>query len=303
MKNVLLLVNPHSRQGHAKLDEIRSALLNAGFQIVNEPESSSSFAEAIYAHAAEADLALVAGGDGSVNAALPGLLDRNLPLLFLPMGTANNLARTLNLPADIPSSIRMIREGRLRKIDIGLANDIPFVNLIGLGLSTQVNRLVRPQLKKWIGSLAFIATALKVVLRMTPFRAVIVCDGQTHLATTWQITVCNGRNYGAGLTIDEEASLNDKTLHGLSTELEKWWHIFFIWRSFLLGRLKTISDVRCFQGSEITISTRRPMHVDVDGDVKTKTPIKISVLPKALAIFMPAIEAREQKPAASEAQL
>lgn len=287
MKNCLLLVNPRSRQGHAQLEEIRRELAATGFHVVNDPEKDHGFGESLRRHGHEADFALVAGGDGSVNAALPGLLEHKLPLLFLPMGTANNLARTLALPNDIPGVVRLVRDGKLRCIDLGIANEVPFVNLIGLGLSTQVNRLVRPELKRWIGPLAFMATALKVVLRMTPFRAVIVCDGQTHLAKTWQITVCNGRNYGTGLTIDEDATLMDGTLHGISTEIAKWWHAFFLWRAFFFGRLKSVEDVRCFKGHEISITTRRPMHADVDGDIKIKTPISIRVLPRAIPVFVP----------------
>lgn len=273
MKKVFLLVNPKSRQGQLKSDEIVQILKDNEIEITDKPE--------------DADFALVAGGDGSVSAALPDLLRFKLPLLLVPAGTANNLARTLNLPTDLSEILALVRTGRLQKVDLGQANNIPFINLIGLGLSTQVNRLVQPGLKRWLGSWAFFPTALKVALRMTPFRAHIVCDDQVHRCTTWQITVCNGKNYGAGLTIDDSATLTDQLLHGLSTEVQKWWHVIFMASSFLSGRFRRDHAVRRFQGQKIRIETRRPMHVDIDGDIKTSTPLDISLLPKALTVFVP----------------
>jgi diacylglycerol kinase (ATP) len=273
MKKVVLIVNPRARNACGRLEELVAKVQARGWTVV--------------ADAQEADLALIAGGDGSVNSALPLLLKHNLPLLLVPCGTANNLARTLSIPGDTDAALNLVEGGQSQWIDLGVANDIPFVNLVGLGLSTQVNRMVRQNLKRWLGVFAFILTALKVVLRTTPFRAVIRCDGHTHLAYTWQITICNGKNYGAGLVIDECATLNDGTLHGLSTEVQKWWHVFFMIPAFRKGHFLKHHPVRSFHGHEVEIQTRRPMRVDVDGDIKTHTPLKIRVIPRALQIYAP----------------
>jgi diacylglycerol kinase family enzyme len=89
------------------------------------------------------------------------------------------------------------------------------------------------------------------------------------------------------LTIHEEATLRDEKLHGLSTELKKWHHLFALIPSLILGRYRQEQDVTPFEGKKVRLETRRPMHVDIDGDIRTQTPVEISVLPKALPIFVP----------------
>lgn len=292
MKKALVLVNPKSRTGRDKIEEIRGLLREAGIEALNELGEKCDFNTTIDRHMQDTDLIVIGGGDGSVNSALKGLLRARKPMLLLPVGTANNLARTLEIPNDLKQAIALASDGRIEWIDVGLANDVPFVNSLGLGLSTQINRFVRGTMKRWLGVWAFIPTALKVALRMSPFRAVVVCDGSTQLITTWQITVCNGRNFGIGLTVDEDASLTDQILHGLSIEVGKWWHVLLLWRDFLTGRFRSGARIRRFKAGHIRIQTRRPMRIDVDGDIKTQTPVEISVLERALPVFVPSPEAR-----------
>lgn len=289
MKKILLFVNPHARQGQACVDAVKAWLTERGHEILNSSfdPKKDDMGELIRRHRGDDVVAVIGGGDGSINHALPALMETRTPALLLPLGTANNLARTLELPTDFLEALALLESGRLVEVDVGIANDIPFVNVIGLGLSTQVNRLTRSEHKRWFGVFAFMLTALKVALRMTPFRARVTADGKTHVAATWQITICNGRNYGSGLTIHERATLEDGLLHGLSTEIAKWWHVFPLIPSLLRGRYRRDQDVTLFHGREIAVETRRPLHVDVDGDIKTRTPVRVSVKRAALRIHAP----------------
>lgn len=289
MKNILLFVNPKSRQGEQYIQEIEKWLYEHGFHIIPHQfdPKKEKMKNVISRYAAQDPIVLVGGGDGSINEALPGLIDCQLPLLVIPLGTANNLARTLGIPSNFSEALQIVLQNNIRTVDVGLANKIPFINVIGLGLSTQVNRFVRSETKRWLGVFAFILTALKVALRMTPFRIRVEYDGQTHHAFTWQVTICNGRNYGSGLTIHEDASLQDQTLHGLSTEVKKWWHAFVLVPALLSGKYKSQDKVTIFEGKTMRLQTHHPMHVDIDGDIKTSTPLEVSVLPRALRVFVP----------------
>ena len=289
MKKILVFVNPHARQGAGFGEEIKEWLRTEGFDVLDSSFESKKegICDVILRYRADAPIVLLGGGDGTVNEALPGVLEVGNPVLLISLGTANNLARTLQIPGDYKVALELIKSGRLTEIDIGLVNKIPFVNVIGLGLSTQVNRLVRKESKKWFGVFAFIMMALKVALRMTPFHVKIETDGKIHKAYSWQVTICNGRNYGSGLTIHEEATLRDQKLHGLSTEVRRWWHTYWLIPALLTGRFKAQDDVTVLEGSQMTVKTRFSMHVDIDGDIKTRTPLSISVLPKAMRIYIP----------------
>jgi YegS/Rv2252/BmrU family lipid kinase len=289
MKKVLLFVNPNSRQGESFAEEIKTWLNDNGFELLNPTfdHKHEKISDVIIRHAKEQPLVLVGGGDGSINEALPGLLETKLPLVVIPLGTANNFARSLSLPTDPKEALKLLTEGQELKVDVGVANDIPFMNVIGVGLSTQVNRHVQKGLKKYLGVLAFVLTALKVVRGMTPFRVEVEYDNQVHRAYSWQISICNGRNYGNGLVIHEEASLQDGLLHGLSTEVKRWWQAFTLVPALLTGRYRPEHDVTILSGKTMTLKTKRPTHVDIDGDIKTKTPVSIHVLEKSLSVLVP----------------
>lgn len=288
MKKILVFVNPNARQGAASAEKVAEWAKSRGYQVLNGDQPGGGDCEKeIRRHGGAVDAVVIGGGDGTVNAALPALLETRAPLVLLPLGTANNLARTLEIPSAPDAAFALIEEGRLGEIDVGIANGIPFLNVIGLGLSTQVNRLTRSGTKRWFGVLAFIAMALKVALRMRPFRIRVECDGSVHHGRTWQVSVCNGRNYGSGLTIHEQATLRDQKLHGLSTEVAHWWHVFHLVPALLRGRFSPEQDVFCFSGRGIRIETSHHMRVDVDGDIKTVTPLEVSVRPRALRIYLP----------------
>lgn len=282
-----MFVNPKSRQGASFVSEIQDWLKEEGFDVLNPVASDKKICEVIKDHADQKPVVLVGGGDGSINEALPALMEFDLPLVVIPLGTANNLARTLNIPTDPKEALALLKSGVEDRIDVGLANHIPFVNVVGAGLSTRINREVNPKLKKYLGVFAFVVTAFKIATRMAPFKIEVMCDDRKHRAYTWQITICNGRNYGNGLTIHEEANLKDGTLHGLSTEVEKWWHAFTLIPALLSGRFRGEKNVTTLSGKTMILKTRRPMKVDIDGDIKTKTPVELSVKEKALRVFIP----------------
>lgn len=289
---VLLLINPASRSASQLRDEIVNTLTSDGHVIINQDfhEEIPDPNELIYCYKDSAEAIVVAGGDGSVNIVLPALKETRIPLLVIPCGTANNLARHYDLSNNVKENIGLLNKGRTIEIDLGEVNKIPFVNVAGLGLSTEVNRKVSKRLKQHFGVFAFVFTAIQLSTKMNPFRAIITTDKKIALPTkSWQISVCNGKHYGAGMTIKHNASLHDGKLHLLSTEVKKWWKAATLVRSFFSGHYNKDQDITLLSARELTIVTRRKFHIDVDGDIKTTTPATFRVLPKAVKLFVPEI--------------
>ncbi len=287
---VFLVINPHSRMGKSVRDEIISTLKEKG-AVVILPEAHEEEMDAndlILKHAEKTDLICVAGGDGSVNHILPSLLRIHKPVMVIPCGTANNLARTYSIPLKPSEAVLAGLQGECRLIDVGMINDIPFLNVAGLGLSTEVNLHVNKNLKRFFGASAFVMTALSMVFRMKPFRAVVTVDGGRPIFTrSWQISICNGRHYGSGLTVKDDATLEDCKIHLLSTEVARWWHSLKLIHCFFKGTFSKEDQVMLIDGKSITIETRRRFWVDVDGDIKTATPVTVSVLPRTLKLLVP----------------
>jgi diacylglycerol kinase (ATP) len=289
-RSVLLIINPRARNGESAFLAMKKELELGGYHIIEcrADERSSDPNILIHKYQQQISFVMIGGGDGSVNLALPSLLATQIPLIVYPLGTANNLARSFNLPTDPKQIVAMLEHAGTVQVDIGLVNEIPFVNVAGLGLSTMVNQTVTPVLKKKLGVLAFILTALKVAPRMNPFRATITQGNSMIINShTWQITVCNGKYYGAGMAIKHDASLFDEKLHCLSTEVSEWWQAFTLIPAFISGRYKKKHDVTILSDREFKIETRRRFAIDVDGDIKTSTPAVFKIAPKALNLLVP----------------
>ncbi|XQQ05805.1 MAG: diacylglycerol kinase family protein [Leptolyngbya sp. IPPAS B-1204] len=112
-QRALFLVNRRARKGQAKLAEAIGLLKQAGFELIEELiEPGRSLTEVMQQHRQQVDLVIVGGGDGTLNAAIAGLVDTQLPLGILPLGTANDLARTLNIPTDLAAACQIIANGK-----------------------------------------------------------------------------------------------------------------------------------------------------------------------------------------------
>ncbi len=291
MKQILFLLNPKARSGTVVkiAAQVQAAFQPLGYEVLHLPveKQSQDFNSLILEYRNQIECVLIGGGDGSVNEALPALIETQLPLLLLPLGTANNLARTFQLPTDLYECAQLLQTGKCISIDLGSVNGIYFVNVAGIGFSAKINQAVHGGLKKYLGVFAFILTALQVAFRVRPFRAVIICDNQKVKSLSWQISVCNGRHYGSGLTIQEKATLQDGVFHCLSLELKSIWHGFGLISALRSGKYQQKRSVTLFVGKQIFIETDRPKEIDVDGDIRTETPAQFLVHPGLLKILVP----------------
>lgn len=287
----LLLVNPNSRRGYDAGKQAIEQLQQLGFEIIEASgENPKQFPDLIRQYRDRIDLVIVGGGDGSVNAAVDGLLDTNLPVGILPLGTANNLARTLGIPQSLPEACKIIADGRVQRIDLGWVNGQYFFNIASLGLSAEVNRRVSKKLKRRWGVLAYIATAVQVVWTARPFWVDIHWDNQSIEVKTLQITVANGKYYGSGLAIADDATIDDQRLDLQSLEIRHWWEMLPLILPALRGKSVTGKGVRIIEGKDIQLFTRRPYAINTDGEKTTATPARFRVIPKALSIFIPELE-------------
>lgn len=287
-QRALLLVNPHARRGEATRQQVIRQLQQLGFELIEESgEDPRRFPELIRRYCPEIDLVIVGGGDGSANAAVPGLLDTNLPLGILPLGTANNLARTLKIPPSLPEACHIIAEGRVRRIDLGWVNGHYFFNIASLGLSAEINRRVSRRLKRHWGVLAYIVTGLQVIWQIRPFDVEILWNDQSIQVKTIQITVGNGPYYGSGLLIADDATIDDQRLDLHSLEIQHWWEILPLIPTAMRGKSITGKGVRILEAREFQLYTQTPQPINTDGERTTQTPAQFRVLPKVLSVFMP----------------
>lgn len=302
----LFLVNRRSRSGASDIEAARQYLLDAGIALV-EPESDSArgIAQAIRRHRAEVDLVIIGGGDGSMHAAAPALVETGLPLALLPLGTANDLARTLSIPADPVAAAAVIVDGVRHRIDLGRVNGHYFFNVAHIGFGVQITRALSPESKRRWGALAYVAALARTLRSVRAFRADIVCDGVHRRIRTIQLAIGNGRHFGGGTTVAAPARIDDGCFFTCSVQPLSWREMV----SALLrlpalraGKFETHDPVEVMRGRHIEVHTQTPMAISADGEIVARTPARFDLEPAALEVLVPPAYFEDRKEICHAAQ-
>lgn len=148
-KKALLLINRYSRKGEKFLPQAVEYFYSHDFELIIKPlKHPRELGLVVQEYHKQVDCVIVGGGDGTLNGVVDSLVETKLPLGILPLGTANDLARTLNIPFSIKQACEVITRGNLKAIDLGWVNGKHFFNVASIGLSVEITRQLSRGLKR-----------------------------------------------------------------------------------------------------------------------------------------------------------
>ncbi|OWW19311.1 lipid kinase [Noviherbaspirillum denitrificans] len=298
-RRALLIVNRKSRNGSSDVRTVAGYLERSGMDVLPWAlDRPDQVPEMIRRHAADVDLVVVGGGDGTLNAAAPALIETRLPLGVLPMGTANDLARTLQIPFDLEQASGVIGGGLLHNIDLGRVNGRYFFNAAHVGLGVHAQEHLSPDVKRRWGVFGYARSLFKALSSFRPFHADIVCDGRRKRVRSIQVSVGNGRHYGGGMTIADEASIDDRLFFLYSIEPRSVWELAKLAPAVRAGRFEDSHPVDIERGRSIRIVTSRTMAVSADGELVSRTPAEFDMIAGAVRVHVPPayLEDRKEEP-------
>lgn len=283
-----LLINTDSRRSKEALPAILAACEHEGIELskIVEVKKGVDLGRTIGAIKRRSPkLLIVGGGDGTISDAIDHIVDSDIALGLIPLGTTNNFARSLQLPLDPAEAVKVIAHRSARPVDLGSVHNDYFANVVGVGLSAVVARNVTNRSKKIFGRFAYAVTGIRELLRHKPF-VVTIGDKDNELFMkfeTHQVIIANGR-FHAGRAIAKDASLNSREL--VIFKLGDRSKLSFIWHTidFYVGRRKSISHASYVIGRDIVLHTSIPQSAELDGEVKYKTPLPIRVKADAVKI-------------------
>ena len=242
------------------------------------------------------DTAIAAGGDGTVNEAINGLVGTDTALGVLPVGTGNLWARQMGIPTNpLTSPLRLIEatsallRSTPRSIDLGQVNDRHFLCWAGIGLDAQVTSELEPRDRhtKRLGVLPYALATVLVARDFQGVRTRVFLDGAVVRGRSLLVLVSNIQQYAAYFNIAQEARLDDGLLD------------VFIFKGFglryVVRHIVRIASNRHLQNPQVVHRQAREVRViadqetpvQVDGDPAGMTPVSITVVPRALRVLVP----------------
>ena len=296
----MLIYNPAAGQRgtERELQEAMRYLEGRGWQIAWRQTRGTGDATT-YAREAAAtgyDVAIAAGGDGTIGQVVNGIAGTDTSLGVIPLGTGNVWAREVGLPISTPlyqdsvqDAAKVLAEGQTRLVDVGKVNGTYFLMWVGVGFDAEVTAEVdgRPEVKRWLGQLFFIVTALTMALNLKGTRAAITLDGEKLNQRVLLIVISNIQLYGGIMRIAPLASLNDGLLDICVFQGYSGLVAYFYFASIMLGLHTRNPEITYHQGRRVTLETSRPLPVHADGDIIGKTPVEIEVVPACLRVIVP----------------
>lgn len=296
-----LVVNSGSRTGAEAFDTARTRLSELGVRLSDcYPVSDATRLPEVVDDliAGGCDLLVLGGGDGTMSAVVDRLAHSGVTLGVLPLGTANDFARTLQIPTEVGAACDAIAHGKVVDIDLGVVGGTNpltgnhFVNVASVGLSVGVTRALSPALKKRLGPLAYPVATLRAYRAHQPFTAWLEFPDGDHttlpLEDLMQVAVGNGRHYGGGNVMSPHAGIDDHSLDVYAIHASRLRDHVSIARLLRDGSFVEHHDVEHLTTRRVLLRTEPEQQINIDGEVVAATPQEISVDRNALDVLVPA---------------
>ena len=302
--NALLIHNPNAGSG----GNARRRLIDEARQFLSENGILAELAETTGpGHATEIaekatrdgrELVIACGGDGTLNEVVNGLAaaqnGHRVPLALLPGGTANVLAKELNLPWDIPGAAKHLLNADVREIALGLAKPLEqpekaryFLSLSGCGPDGMIVYSVDLGLKARVGILAYWWQGVREVLRYT-FPRFRVRAGDRQMEATL-VVVGRTKNYGGPFKITDQADLFEDQFEVMALTTQSGLKYLSYLPTLWMGNLRKEEDVHFWKADTLVCEPldANPVYAQVDGEPLARLPVEFSIAPKALKLLVP----------------
>jgi methylglyoxal synthase len=292
-----LIYNPVAGQGNAEQDLtlIRQLLQPHVSLHISETTPETDPKDLVQrAIAANADIIIASGGDGTVSAVAGSLIGTNIPLGIIPRGTANAFAVALGIPRllTIRNACQIILAGNTRPVDAARCNGIPMILLAGVGYEAETVERASRELKDQWGVMAYLMAGWQTLDEQGQFEADIEAEGETHHIQAVAITVANAAPptsvlaQGGGQVIYDDGLL-DVTVATSENKLQAVSTMLSILGAALVRSEAQHQNVVHGRTKKIKITTNPPQKVVVDGEVIGTTPIEVECIPDGLTVFAP----------------
>ena len=290
MKKIWFIVNPFSgiyrkqRLPQRLRRMIDTTKFDYTIQLTEGPAHATEIAREAVAKGI--DIVVAVGGDGSVNEVAAGLVDTDVALGILPLGSGNGYAMHLGLGRGLPKAIKALHHGKVIKVDTAKMNERCFVNLSGIGFDGAIAHALKSN--KLRGFWAYFSNAVKQSLSYKAQLYEIQINGKRLERECFIIEVANAPMFGYGFELASSAILDDGYLDvSIINKRPKWRYIValprVLFRSF--QKAPFVENYRCRE-LKVHLPQSTPMHIDGEGFFQ-QGDLHFSIHPSSLNVIVP----------------
>jgi YegS/Rv2252/BmrU family lipid kinase len=295
LNSAVFLVNPASANGATgrRWPELQARAAELGLRgdtLVSE--RPGQLTELARAAAADHELLVVVGGDGTLNEVVNGVAGLGIELAVLPSGTGQDFGRTHGIPRRFDDAVRAALTGDAKQVDLGCVtlgdgSARVFANVGSVGMSGAVARRANSMTKALGGRVTFYYALVREFATWQNTEVTVTFDGGERRGRMHDVVVANGRWHAGGMQLAPDAraddGLFDVILVGDVTKLD------FVTTSPKLysGRYVTHPRVEVLRTSTLSVEAEAPLPVELDGEPAGALPARFEVLPSALSVRVP----------------
>ena len=316
LQNALLIHNPNAGNGgngrRRLLDEARRIFAKGGIDAELAETTGPGHATEIARRASDEgrQLVIACGGDGTLNEVVNGLAAQQnghrVPLALLPGGTANILAKELDLPWDIPRAAQKLVRGEVKDIALGLATPVEqpekkkyFLSVAGAGPDGMIVYSIDLDLKARVGILAYWWQGAREVLRYKFQHFRVVADG--HKIDASLVIVGRTKNYGGPFKITTDADLYENKFEVMALETQSGLRYLSYLPTLWMGKLRGTEGVHFHKAETVVCEPldKNPVYAQIDGEPLARLPVEFKIVPRALKLLVPENGIMQKRPVAA----
>jgi YegS/Rv2252/BmrU family lipid kinase len=292
-RSAVVIINPLSGHGRhqAQIDAhtaLAHEILTAhGFSVTIRPTTAAGDARAFAQEAVAADCELVVawGGDGTINETASALIHTDVPMGIVPAGSGNGLASDLLVPFDPRTALHLAATGRTMAIDAGTVDDCLFFNIAGVGIDAVIAARFNTRGLQQRGLAAYLQLSAAELLRYRCQTYEIAIEQERVEQRALLVAFANGRQYGNRLLIAPGARLDDGLLEVVVVEQLSLTAIAWRLPALFRGTLRTGRGVSMRAAREVRIRTSGPIPYHVDGEPRLGgEQLHVRAIPAALLV-------------------
>ena len=241
----------------------------------------------------EYDILIAAGGYGTVNEVVTGLMraEIDMPIAIYNSGTVNDFATINRLPSAPQDFARMLEDPELVRVDCGKAGESYFMNVLAAGSFADVIYNVQPDLKTAFGPVAYWISAMKDIPSLNSSEHIIIHNGDETIETdAVMFFVSNTSSVGGFRNLMSQADVTDGLLDVMLLKKIEKNEIMPLFGKILVGDHINSDKVIYFQATDFSIEApdaENKITLDLDGEKGPSLPIRISCVPRAINLVTP----------------